>query len=120
MDNQQMPDYGPNGWYGTPAQAATMPQPDGGMARFRQYTAAGVLAIAMIAGGSAVVMAASPDPSASPSPGATSGQDGSSGSSGSGGTTDDGTSNPRGNHPCPKDGSGSDQSTDSSVDATSL
>ena len=121
MDNHQQPDYGQYGWYAasaqTPteapnmAQAQVAPQPEANMARFRRYAAAGVLAIAMIAGGSAVVMAASPDPSASPTPGA----------------TDDGTTTPRGGHPCPNggsngsdDGSSSDSSSNSTTDATAL
>ena len=135
MDNHQQPDYGQYGWYAASAQTPTeapniaeaqvAPQPEANMARFRRYAAAGVLAIAMIAGGSAVVMAASPDPSASPTPGATSGQDGSNGSSG--GTTDDGTTTPRAGHPCPNggsngtdDGSSSDSSSNSTTNATAL
>jgi hypothetical protein len=117
---------GPYGWQPTPApvQAATMPHPEANMARFRRYAAAVVLAIGLIAGGSAVVMAASPDPSATPTPQATDGS-----GSGSGGTTDDGTTAPSGDHPCPKDGSGSGSGTDSgsdsgtstdSIDATAL
>ena len=84
-----------------------LPRPENPMARFRRYAAAGVLAIGLIAGGSAVVFAASPDPSASPTPQATDGQNG------SGGAADDGTTTTRGDHPCPKDGSSSDDSADS-------